>query len=609
MNGSKSGSKNNIRIIAVIIATSGILCFPQIMNLKGKELGFTNSIFSVFIWIMCIYMIYASLKNIDIKERRGLRIAGILSFIFTVAMLFGVRLDTEGSVNFKDWKLWISIPILTCFFTIPIRRIWGIMENIAEKKDGHAQCIKLPNIPEKIIKYESLITYLFLIACWIPVFLAVYPGFFVYDAQAEYVQVAAREFSTHHPLVHVLMLGGIICAVHKFTGSYNLGIACYMIVQMLTVAGVFVYLINWLKRKKASGIIRFGAVIYFALFPVIVMFAMCSTKDTIFTTALLLLLICMTEMCMHPERFFNSKLQMTLFIFSALTTSLFRKNAAYAFAVMTLVLLIYYKKYLKKMIIITAVIFAAFFVIDKAVIAALNAEKAGNQEMLTVPVQQLARAYKLNKEAFDEEDINALHEILPEEALELYTPKSSDPVKYHFQNDAYEADKFKYIKLWAKIGAKKPFTYINAWLINSYGFWYPDTVIDVYTGCIKFTFVYQDSSYFEYETEQPGVRESRIPWLDEVYRQLSLEIAKEKIPIISMLFSPGFLFWCYAFAFGYAVYRKRYHILIPYIMVFLVWLTMLLGPTYLVRYVLILWFALPLFISVTFEEKRFEKVS
>ena len=73
---------------------------------------------------------------------------------------------------------------------------------------------------------------------YIPVFLAVYPGFFVYDAQDELLQVMTRNFTTHHPLVHVLALGGMIQLVHKLTGSYNMGIACYTLFQMAVLAGI-----------------------------------------------------------------------------------------------------------------------------------------------------------------------------------------------------------------------------------------------------------------------------------------------------------------------------------------------------------------------------------
>lgn len=605
MNGNEFGIKLKLNLIAFFIATAGTLCFPQILNLKGNPLVFTNSIFSVFVWLLCIYAMNLSLRTIDLHDMRGWKLAGVLSFVFTAAMLFGARLEAVGNVDFKDWKFWLSLPVLTCLFTILVRKSWNFLGNMEERKEKLVQYIKVPKTLDKPFKNADVMTFFFLLLCWLPVLLAVYPGFFVYDAQDEYLQVASRTFTTHHPLVHVLMLGGIICAVHKVTDSYNLGIACYMVVQMCIVAGGFTCLLAYLRKKKTGKLLRFLSLLYFAFFPVVVMFTLCSAKDTIFTVALLMLLLCMLEMGTAKERFFASKAEMTFFVLSALTMLLFRKNGIYAFAVMIPVLLFYHKKYLKKMGILLAVVFGSYFLISGGLKTVLHAQDTENQEILTVPIQQLARTYKFNREIFTEEEIAALHEILPEEALVLYNPKLSDPVKYRFQNAAYTADKWKYARLWVTIGLRKPLSYINAWLVNSYGFWYPDTIIDVYSGNTVFTFTYEESSYFGYEVELPGVRASKIPWLDDAYRRLSLELEQEKIPIVSMIYSPGCLFWCFAFVFSYVLYRKKYHIIIPYLMVFLIWLTVLLGPTYLPRYVLIFWFGLPLFAAVMLEEEKF----
>lgn len=605
MNENEFRIKLKLNVIAFVVATAGTLCFPQILNLQDNALGFTNSIFSVFVWLLCLYAVNLSLHTIDLKDVRGFKIAGILSFLFTVAMLFGVQLESAENVNFKDWKLWISLPVLTCLFTILVRKIWDFLSSLEKRKLQLAEHIKLPQSPVKNERGKNVLTFFFFLLCWLPVLLAVYPGFFVYDAQDEYLQVATRTFTTHHPLVHVLMLGGIICAVHKVTDSYNLGIACYMIVQMVIVSGGFTYLMSYLRRKKVSRGLRIIAMIYFAFFPVIVMFTLCSAKDTIFTVALLLLIVCLFEMGITKEDFFASKKKMLFFILCALMMMLFRKNGIYAFAVMIPVLLIYHKKNRKKMAVLLAVSFLSYFAINSTVTTALHAQNEENQEILTVPIQQLARTYKYNKEVFSEEDITTLHEILPEEALNLYNAKLSDPVKWRFNNQAFAADKSKYAKLWLKIGMKKPVSYLNAWLMTSYGFWYPDTVIDVYSGNSVFTFTYEDCSYFGYEVEEPGVRDSKIPWLDELYRKLSLEVAQENVPILSMLYSPGCLFWCFAFGFSYVLYRRKYHILVPYLMVLLVWLTVVLGPTYLPRYVLIFWFGLPLFAAVMLEEERF----
>lgn len=597
--------KLKLNMIALVLATAGTLCFPQILNLKESSLGFTNSIFSVFVWLLCFYAVKISLETIDLQDKRAWLIAVILSFLFTAAMLFGVRLDSVENVNFKDISLWVSLPILTCLFTVLVRKFWNFLGGMEEKRAvlmAQNLTVQTPQMKERT---ANLLTFLFLLLCWLPVLLAVYPGFFVYDAQDEYLQVASRTFSTHHPLVHVLLLGGIICAVHKVTDSYNLGIACYTVFQMILVSGGFTFLLSYLRKKKVSKTLRFISMLYFGFFPVIVMFTLCSAKDALFSTALLLLLICLLEMNLNSDSFFTSKGWLLLIGASATGMMLLRNNGLYAFVFLIPFLAFYQKKYRKRVLIWAAISIAGCLLINGGLRVAFQADDSENQEILTVPIQQLARTYKYESEVFSEEDVKTLHEILPEEALVMYNARLSDPVKYRFRNDAFAADKGKYIKLWAKIGLKKPLSYINAWLMTSYGFWYPDTVINVYAGNSVFTFTYKDSSYFGYEVELPGERDSKIPWLDEVYRRLSLEIEQEKVPIVSMLFSPGGLFWLFAFVFSYMLYRKNYHILMPCIMVLAVWLTVILGPTYLPRYVLIFWFGLPLFAAVLLEEERF----
>ncbi|MDE5932987.1 MAG: hypothetical protein K2H40_10990 [Lachnospiraceae bacterium] len=144
MNGNEFGIKLKLNLIAFIIATAGTLCFPQILNLKGNPLVFTNSIFSVFVWLLCIYAMNLSLHTIDLHDMRGWKLAGILSFLFTAAMLFGARLEAVGNVDFKDWKLWLSLPVLTCLFTILVRKSWNFLGNMEERKERLAQYIKVP---------------------------------------------------------------------------------------------------------------------------------------------------------------------------------------------------------------------------------------------------------------------------------------------------------------------------------------------------------------------------------------------------------------------------------------------------------------------------------
>ena len=533
------------------------------------------------------------------SESRSLLIAGVFSFLFSAAVLFGARLDSVENVDIKDVTLWLLLVTLGILFTGMVRLLWRLIDSLGkrERRAGRKPSQTITSVTERAGRYADVLSFLFLLLCWLPVFLAVYPGFFVYDAQDEYIQVATRVFSTHHPLVHVLLLGGMICGVHKLTGSYNLGIACYMVFQMVLAAGVFTFLFSYLRKKRVPRVLRLTGLVWLGLFPTVVMFTLCSAKDALFTLALLLLLVCLLEMG-TGEAFFEKKGWQVLFVVSGMGMMLLRNNGFYAFLVMIPFLFILHKKGRGRLLLLAVCAVAGCMLVNGGLKAALHADDSEYQELLTVPIQQLARTYQYAPEVFSEADLETLHEVLSEEALSLYTPRLSDPVKYRFDNEAFARDKGKYAGLWLRVGMKKPLIYLNAWWMTSYGFWYPDTVINVYGGNTVFTFTYKDNSYFGYEVELPGVRESKIPWLDEVYRKLSLEVWKEKVPIVSWLFSPGAMFWIYAFLFAWLLNNRRYELLYPFLPIFLIWLTVLLGPTYLPRYVLFFWYALPLFLAV-----------
>lgn len=194
MNENEFRIRLKLNAIAFIIATAGTLCFPQVINLKDNPLAFTNSIFSVFVWLLCIYAVNLSLHTIDLRDMRGWKMAGVFSFVFTTAMLFGVRLEAVGNVDFKDWKLWVSLPVLTCLFTILVRKSWNFLGNMEERKEKLARYIKVPETLKSPVKNADIITFLFLLLSWLPVLLAVYPGFFVYDAQDEYLAGGIQDF-------------------------------------------------------------------------------------------------------------------------------------------------------------------------------------------------------------------------------------------------------------------------------------------------------------------------------------------------------------------------------------------------------------------------------
>jgi hypothetical protein len=281
----------------------------------------------------------------------------------------------------------------------------------------------------------------------------------------------------------------------------------------------------------------------------------------------------------------------------AVLLCLLRNNALYALIVSAILIFILQKNNRKRYIIMFAGSIAGAMLISEAMGVVLNASTSEYQEMITVPIQQIARTYNYDEDAFTDEEKNLLYEYIPKEYLESYRPKLSDDVKVGFANDKYKENKGGFWRVWFSGLKKSPVSYLNAWLMTSYGYWYPDTVVDVYSGNIVYTFTYDENSYFAYETEYPGSRKSLIPVIDTFYRNLSLGIYKEKFPVISMVFSMGFVFWLFIFLTGYIFKRKGIKGILPYIMPFMTWMTLLLGPTYLPRYIFFMWMSIAFIIG------------
>ena len=573
---------------AVLLAFAVTCALPEALKFAGDGTGFTNSVASVPVFGALAWLFYGIFTQGFQGQRRRWFLPGIFGFGFSFCMVAGAHLDVRESVPFEKPGLWLGILVLGIGVTVVVRYFWDKLGGL-RRKQSLAEGKQQFGVKSWLISAGAIFL------CYLPVFLAVYPGFFVYDAQDELMQVVTRNFSTHHPMVHVLLLGGIIQLFYKLTGSYNIGIACYTIFQMLVMAGIFGFCVEKLKMHGLKKLWSVLLTLYFGLCPVLVMFSLCSAKDGLFTGMLLVMVILLREMCRAPEQFFCNKGAMLLFGAASLGMMLLRHNGFYAFWVFIPFLAVCSGKYWKKILIYLMVIVVLYFGLDKGLTAVFHADASENQEMLTVPIMQMARVYD-SAENLPEEEKEILYRYLPKEALERYVPKISDGVKISFNNRAFAEDKGSFLKLWVKWGLENPLTYVNAWFMTSYGFWYPDTVIDVYRGNTVFTYTYGDSSYFGYEVEQPGTRESKIPWLDELYRKMSLEVFQQKVPVISMLFSPGALFWVMLFGLLFICYMGERKRCIPFVLPLLIWLTVILGPTYLVRYVVFLWVLLPLFI-------------
>lgn len=611
-------------------------------------------------------------KNCRIGARQII-LSCLYGLLLSLALTLGFMLEKDGYIMIGGT---FAVRFLVTFIPVSLLSLLSFLlgETIAEhagrgqRKETESHASSSPLSGERIAegagrrqrKNESALSlssflpdWLFLVLLILPVFLAEFPGFFVYDAHDELYEVLTRTFTAHHPLLHVLLLGRTIAFFHKFTGSWNAGIAVYIFLQMLVITAVFSLVLQMLRKFYVPRRIRVICLLFLGLFPTVVMYVLCSAKDGLFSAFLLLLTVFLYLLYRDPEHFLQSRKKAAGFVLSALLMMLFRYNGFYSFLVFVPFGIIFLPRThssLKRPVPsggpseqrcpvssgdrspqrrpadsgepslqrrpalfrqhssrpsrslrlrITAMLLlpvALFLAVNTGMTKILTGPDTKEyQEMLTVPISQLARAYNYQKDVFSKEDILLLHRYLPEENLNHYGPLCTDLLKVGFNNEAFSEDKSSFVKLWLRIGKKAPAVYVNAWLLTSYGYWYPYASLNVYAGRTVYTFTYDESSYFGYEVEKPGTRTSLIPAIDTFFRTISLTRSFQKIPVIRLFFAPAFWFFVFLWQLFFRGFRRRFCGAVCFLPAFLTWLTVLLGPCSLVRYVIILWFLVPVY--------------
>ena len=522
-----------------------------------------------------------------------------IRYVFT-ALLFGLItgflvsagrvLDRTDSIELLNGSLWLSVILYGLLFSVLVFGLWILWDFIAGKKDA---LLKGKSIP-----FPVRMSIMFL--AWIPYWLSIYPGAFSYDAYDEWKMVADGIYTTHHPLIHTLFLGGLTEGFYKLSGNYNTGIAVYTVIQMLLLSAAFSYIIERLHRLYPSPVMQIVALVYFSLSPVIGLFSISSTKDPLFCAFEMLFFLFIYEFFSDRDKFLSDNKNLIGMAVFGLLTMMFRKNGVHiALLSIFLVLVLslkYIKKYYKTFLLLLVVMFLPYFLYAGPFTAAFHAEKGKPQEMLSVPLQQMARVYTYNRDQMSEDEIRLLTEYVPKENLENYLPTLADRVKSDFNNEYYRQNPLQFYRLWLGLGMKNPMTYICSFLINTVDGWYPGAVIDGYR--------FEKSSYFDYRVAEPGSEKILLPALHSKLDWISHDATAQSGVLFMLLFSPGWYLLCFLCFWMYAFSRKKNAFFAAGMVHVFHYLTVLLGPMALVRYELNFFYGIPVFIWCLMAERQ-----
>lgn len=516
----------------------------------------------------------------SVPKKEKIRKRLVLTFgalVYALLFALGSQMEQYGATQPGE-----TIKRLPPAFCVAFGVLWVLLEKILPRHSDREKAAEKP--------FRTGLAFLLIVACYVPIFLIYYPGTFAYDTQVQAEQVVYHAYTQFHPLAHTLFLGACL-SLFEALGSLEKCAAVYSAIQIIILGEGYALSCASISRSCSRRAARVCTAV-FALWPYHMIFASTCTKDVLFSGFLTLFFALTLELQRVGTL---TKPRLIILVISGMLACLLRNNMIYAMLVWVALLMLFGKgvRRIACYALIAAILSIAA---NQGLAAATQAGKGNIREMFSVPMQQLSRAHRLAPEVFTEEEQQALDTYLRDRGYERYNPTLADPVKWCFNNEAFEADPAGAAKLWLSIGRKCPSIYLDAFLDLMLPFLYPTTTYRV-------TPEYIDSGSYggvltALYTQPPIVHPSRF---DAVRAWLDVHIwanGADEFPLLRWVFNAGLVIWLMGLCVLHAMYAGRWKRFAVLLLPVLLWGTYLLGPVVQGRYVYPFVCLLPLMLAV-----------
>lgn len=424
-------------------------------------------------------------------------------------------------------------------------------------------------------------------------FATYYPAIMAYDVIPQLDQIRASGLTTHHPLIHTLMLKGCLDTGELLSFLPNAdraGLAMYALIQMAVVAACFAYVYCFLCRRGVSKWLCYAFVLCAAFFPTHGMLAVSITKDTIYAALTMVFTVFGYELAVGEED--PGKGWFVRYGILTVLLLLFRNNSVYAWIVYVAVVAFAGRRrplFLKKICAFHGAVFLLYLCVNGLMVQAVSATSdTYAREMLSVPAQQIARAVQYHEEELTQEDRAALAAVWGENLPE-YVPAIADRSKRDIPGDRETLRLF--LKEWVSLGLRYPGDYLQAFLLKNKGMWdltdvtYLNDVYSYAKGYLQITYPSDQQPYME--ALAPGyVRHQKLQPLQSFYRYFA---AADELwrycPPVALVMQPAFTGYLLLFYCLCCIGLKKPMMLLPAVYLLALAGTLLLGPCVLTRYV------------------------
>ena len=589
--------KKNKNIFIFIMAFLHLTAVEYVRGLSG-DFGpyFGTGIFSyrpesIMVFILCLIMLARFTEPSVLRDKGRVVISSVTGALLAICCVWGQYVLYQTTLFDKASKVLTALLMSALFsiFTIPlVSEIIGLLVKVSSYcEDGKDEI--LPR--KKRCVYFCVITLITFIT-YIPVFLYVWPMNFFGDSYDELVAQLIGRRTTHHTVIHGLMLRKFYELGLKM-GAPEYGMQLMTLLQMLLLAvsiGVFMLYVRDRGFSKKLRTVLFALCV---INPVNGYYAVTAEKGTM---GIALALIGMTYLmkfldALDKNESLKSKaIGASVFVISSSLGCLFRNNMVYAFFLGGIVIAFLRKGAKQKtvMLLTVFILFGAYHIENNVLIKAEGSITADKyRETLPLPIMCLARVAILHGEEMDPALYETILAYIPQNALGEYVISNSDGVKAFANEDLFKQDMSTFVKIFIKCGFKYPGDYIDQFAWLTYGYWNP---YDAFTLGSTTPYVVKPLP----EEFADVKNKNLIPAFEGIFNAFYYDTGRFRVPLIAWFYRCTVYVWAVVFLLVVGAVKKSRRMISIGAVPFFYLVTVFAGPLCQFRYVYFNVLTLPL---------------
>lgn len=322
-----------------------------------------------------------------------------------------------------------------------------------------------------------------MVLCWLPYLLSFYPGSVQADSFFSLYQAEGiTPWNNHHPILYALITGTFIRIGVTVFGSHEAGILLYSLFQSTVMIAVFSSIITFFYKRKARPWLIVISMAYYCFMPFFPAYGITLWKDPLFSIAV----VAMGALLYKASQGNGSldRRSVVMLLASAFFCIFLRNNGIYIVGLCAVWLLLLYRRHAVRLASCLVALVAASAIVTGPIYGMLGIQKAP-VESYGVPMQQVARVVATDAASLTDYQKERLSRFLPLDAWGgSYRPALVDNLKWdpQFNMEYFNGHEKEFMTLWAELLPEHLGEYVDAYLLNTMGFWHP--VLQDYYGYI-----------------------------------------------------------------------------------------------------------------------------